>query len=103
MLASKNYLAHTDHMPTELTPCAMIVSQLAKTVLLWYSKLSQNNFSFLEFLFNVRPSDFVRSILDQTCPGCIYHVVGLCFKLLMRLSYYIHLGFGEKLFAHMGD
>ena len=44
---------------------------------------------------------FVQSIKRQTCHGCINHdiVIGLCSELLMRLIYYIHLGFGKKAFC----
>ena len=44
-------------------------------------------------LFNVR-----RHVI-----GCINHeiVVHLCSAIFMRLSYYIHLGFGEKLSSYM--
>ena len=47
---------------------------------------------------------FVQSIQGLTCHGCINHdiVVRLCSKLFLRFSYCIHLGFGKKLWAHMG-
>ena len=37
--------------------------------------------------------------VKQHVIGCINHdlVVGLCSKLFMRLSHYIHLGYGKKL------
>ena len=40
----------------------------------------------------------------QTCHGCFNRgiVVSLCSELLMRLSYYIYLGFGKKLVSHEG-
>ena len=36
--------------------------------------------------------------------GCTNHdiVVGLCSDIFMRLSYYIHLGYGKKFSARMG-
>ena len=42
--------------------------------------------------------------LFKTCHGCLNHdiVVGLCYDLVMRLSYYIHLGFGKKLSCDVG-
>ena len=35
---------------------------------------------------------------------CINHaiIVGLCSLLLVRLSYYIHLGYGKNISPHMG-
>ena len=43
------------------------------------------------------------SIQGQTYHGCVKHdilVVGLWSKLLVRLLYYIHLGFGKTLSSH---
>ena len=46
-----------------------------------------------------------HSIQGQTCQGCINHyiVVHLCFKLLIKLSYYIHLEFWLKGFSSNED
>ena len=62
-------------------------------------KTTRYHYHFLfECLFHVRPSDFMQSIQDQTCHRCINHdiLVSLCSKMLMKLSYFIHLGFGES-------
>ena len=54
-------------------------------------------------LFYVRPSDFLQSIrVRHVLDALIMTVVGLCSELLMRLSYYIHLGFVKKLSSHVG-
>ena len=50
------------------------------------------------YLFYVRPS-FFQSIQGQIRYMCINHdiVVGLCYKLLMRLSYQIHHAYRKKI------
>ena len=40
----------------------------------------------------IRLSQYIQG---QTCHGCIV-IVGLCSMLLMRLCYYIYLGFGKQ-------
>ena len=54
---------------------------------------------FIFWMLVSRPTiRLLQSIQGQTCHEGINHdIVGLCFEVLMRLSYYIHLGFGKKL------
>ena len=56
-------------------------------------------------VFHVRPSNFLGSLFKvRHFMGCINHdiVVGLCSELLMRLSYYINLGYGKKFISYVG-
>ena len=44
--------------------------------------------------YNIQPSDCVAyARLDMSMCAWSWHIVSLCFELLMRLSYYIHLLF----------
>ena len=58
-------------------------------------------YAFLNAYFTNEHQTLVQSIQGH---GRIDHaiVVGLYFVLLMRLSYYIHLGCGKKLCVHIG-
>ena len=56
-------------------------------------------------VFIVRPTDFcIVFKVRRHVIGCINHdiVVGLCSELLMRLSYYIHPGCGNKNWSQVG-
>ena len=63
-----------------------------------------NNFCLI--VFYVRPLYFYSLFkVRRNVIGCINHaiVIDLCSKLLMSLSYYIHLGYGKNIFlSHMG-
>ena len=68
------------------------------------TNMHQQLISFFPACFTSDHDNFVHYIHGKTFHGCINHdivVVSLCCDLLMRLSYYIHLVFGNKLFAHM--
>ena len=69
---------------------------MAKIVTLAKAYHEKENPEVFVWMLVSRPSiRLLQPIQGQTCHGCINYdkVVGLCSELLIRLSYYIHLGF----------
>ena len=68
---------------------------------LYLNAITQYTICLFVFHLTIR---LLQSIQGQTCHGCINNdiVIGVGSELLMRLFYYIHLGFGAKFLTYLG-
>ena len=70
----------------------------AKRMMVGRKKQTKNKFIFCFIACFTSYHQTLQSIQGQACLRCINHdkVVGLCSEVLMRLSYFIHIGFDKS-------
>ena len=81
----------------------LICSVERSTTFNWFSKGSVlliycSNWNDLKLNYNFTFDHETFAVKGQICYACIYHdrAIGLCSELLVRLYYYIHLGFNKS-------